>query len=61
MSPAEILPLINSAGVIGVLVFAVWLGLTGKVVPQSTIEAIVKHTVEAILQEFEERGQLPPK
>lgn len=61
MTAPELLTYVNSAGVIGLLVLAVWLGYSGKVVPSSLLDEIVRATVIAILEELEDRRLLPPK
>lgn len=61
MTAPELLTYVNSAGVIGLLSLAIWLGYSGKVIPSALLDEIVRATVLAILEEMEERRLLPPK
>lgn len=53
-----ILRLIDAGGTIALLLLAVWLGFTGRVVPVSILEKLIPRLVEEILEELEQRGKL---
>lgn len=52
------LDLVGNLGVIGLLAIAIYLGLTGKVVPSDLLESVISKVVEDVLDELEERGKL---
>lgn len=52
------LDLVGNLGVIGLLAIAIYLGLTGKVVPSDLLESVIAKVVEDVLDELEKRGKL---
>lgn len=57
-----ILGLVQSGGIIALLLYNQQLGLKGEVVPKSVVSAIVSESISRTLDELEERGHLktPP-
>ncbi len=52
------LDLVGNLGVIGLLAIAIYLGLTGRVVPADLLESVIAKVVEDVLDEMERRGKL---
>lgn len=46
---------INTGGLIAALVYGLYLGLTGKVVPVGLLRQIVSQVVEEVIDELEKR------
>ncbi len=57
-SVADILTLVNSGGVVVLLVVILQYMVTGKIVSRSVVRAIVVETVDRMLSELEKRGFL---
>lgn len=53
-----ILRLIDAGGTIALLLLAVYLGFTGRVVPASLLERLIPRIVEEVIAKLEERGHL---
>ena len=58
METVEIVSLINTGGVVAVLVFQAALFLRGDIVSKKVVDAIVRATVEALLDELIIRDRL---
>ncbi len=52
----EILTLVNSGGVVAILLYILHTFMTGKVVSRSVVRSIVVETVDRLLSELEKRG-----
>ena len=52
MSIEQLLPLINSGGIVAVLLFQAVLFLRGDIIPAALLEKIVHVTVESLLEEL---------
>lgn len=49
---------INTGGSVAILAFAVYLGLSGRVIPSSMLRTVIAETVRQVLEELREH---PPK
>lgn len=55
MTPPEILTYINTGGIIAVLVYFLWLGITGKVVSRNVLDEIITAVVKAVMDELNDK------
>lgn len=53
-----ILRLVDTGGTIALLLLVIYLGYTGRVVPSSLLETIIRRVVEDVLDELDRRGKL---
>jgi hypothetical protein len=51
-----ILTAINTGGLVAALIYGLYLGLSGKVIPVSLLHQIIAQVVEEVLDELEKRA-----
>jgi len=54
MEPQEILTIINTGGLVGALVYGIYLGLSGKVVPVSLLRDVISQVVREVLEQLDD-------
>lgn len=60
MEATEILTLINTGGLVGALVYGIWLGLTGRVIPRDLLDEIITSVVREVIKQLREERRLEP-
>lgn len=55
MNPQEILTLINTGGLVAALIYGMWLGLTGRVIPAAILKEIIAAVVAEVLEQLQDR------